>query len=174
MWVRDALPRYLPNVRAILYGYDTTLVDSRSFQSIGEISGTLRDRLIPMAYSTAHSRPIIFLAHSLGGIVLKKTLVMLADSGPEGIRLLNLIYGGSEQLFSYLAHVSLAKLSDEILFFFTRNVRVCLAYLYCTTSSSYISTNSKLPSSIRCSQSRNGSGSADDRSSGTNKPGTRQ
>lgn len=100
MWVRDTLPVHLPNVRAIIYGYDTKLVNSRSFQSFGEIAGTLRDRLLPMAYSTASSRPLVFLAHSLGGIVLKKTLIMLADSGPEGTRLLNRIYGGSMTSYS--------------------------------------------------------------------------
>lgn len=101
MWVRDALPKHLANIRVLLYGYDTTLVDSRSFQSIGEISGTLRDRLMPMAYPTARSRSIVFLAHSLGGIILKKTLVMLADSGPVGMRLLDRVCGGSEQVHSF-------------------------------------------------------------------------
>lgn len=95
MWVRDALPVYVPGVRAILYGYNTALVNSRSFQSFGEIAGTLRDRLIPMAYSTASPRRLLFLAHSLGGIILKKALVMLADSGPEGTRLLQRVCGGS-------------------------------------------------------------------------------
>lgn len=95
MWIRDTLPVYLPNVRAIIYGYDTKLVKSRSFQSIAEIAGTFRDRLLPMRHSTSSPRPLVFLAHSLGGIILKKTLVALADSGPGGSRLLDRVIGGS-------------------------------------------------------------------------------
>lgn len=95
MWVRDSLPVHVPNVRAIIYGYDSRLVKSRSFQSIGEIAGTFRDRLLPLKYSTSNPRPLVFLAHSLGGIILKKALVMLADSGPGGSRLLDRVLGGS-------------------------------------------------------------------------------
>lgn len=105
MWVRDTLPAHLPNVRAIVYGYDTKLVKSRSFQTIWDIAGTLRDRLLPLAYSTATSRPLVFLAHSLGGIILKKTLVLLADSGPEGARLLDRVYGGSMSSFEAPIHL---------------------------------------------------------------------
>lgn len=48
-----------------------------------------------MKYSTSNPRPLVFLAHSLGGIILKKALVMLADSGPGGSRLLDRVLGGS-------------------------------------------------------------------------------
>src|SRR5271167_3314652 len=34
MWIRDELPQYLPTIRFILYGYDTTLSPSNSFQTI--------------------------------------------------------------------------------------------------------------------------------------------
>lgn len=96
MWVRDTLPKFMLNMRVLLYGYDTTMINSRSFQLITEISGTLKDRLMPMAYSTASPRPFVFLAHSLGGIVLKQALVMLADLGPDGTQFLSRVYGGSK------------------------------------------------------------------------------
>lgn len=108
MWIRDSLPVHLPNMRAILYGYDSRLVKSRSFQSIGEIAGTFRDRLLPMKCSTSNPRLLVFLAHSLGGIILKKALVMLADSGPGGSRLLDRVLGGSMSFRSDLVFLSRA------------------------------------------------------------------
>lgn len=98
MWIRDAIPARLPNIRIVLYGYDTTLIDSQSGQSIVEISATFQERLLNR-YSTASSditRPLAFLAHSLGGIMLKQTLVLLADSVPDGTRFLDQIRGGSK------------------------------------------------------------------------------
>lgn len=116
MWIRDSLPVHLPNVRAIIYGYDSRLVKSRSFQSIGEIAGTFRDRLLPMRYSTSNPRPLVFLAHSLGGIILKKALVMLADSGPGGSRLLDRILGGSMSFCSYPVLLLHADVNSRSLF----------------------------------------------------------
>src|SRR5204863_9071639 len=81
MWIRDALPRSLPGVRAILYGYDTTLVDSNSFQTIWDLACALIHQLKANGWTSPTAKPIVFLAHSLGGIVLKQALVILAGSG---------------------------------------------------------------------------------------------
>lgn len=77
MWIRDTLPKHLPHVRAILYGYDTTLVNSYSFQSIPEVATTLVNHLMPAGWQSSEMKPLVFLAHSLGGIVLKEMLVSL-------------------------------------------------------------------------------------------------
>ncbi|RYP81097.1 hypothetical protein DL769_002153 [Monosporascus sp. CRB-8-3] len=37
MWIRDGLPKALPNVRTLLFGYDTTLTKSDLFQTIADI-----------------------------------------------------------------------------------------------------------------------------------------
>lgn len=94
MWVRDVLPRQLPNVKAILYGYDTTLVNNRSFQSIPEVAYTLIEHLMPTGWSSSEMKPLVFLAHSLGGIVLKQTLVTLAERGTTGDAVLRRVRGG--------------------------------------------------------------------------------
>ncbi|KAK7749566.1 hypothetical protein SLS53_000142 [Cytospora paraplurivora] len=94
MWVRDTLPRQLPNVKAILYGYDTTLVNNRSFQSIPEVAYTLIEHLMPTGWSSSEMKPLVFLAHSLGGIVLKQTLVTLAERGTTGEPVLQRVRGG--------------------------------------------------------------------------------
>lgn len=45
MWLRDDDEWRTPNVRVLLYGYDTTLARSESFQSIDNIGTTLANRL---------------------------------------------------------------------------------------------------------------------------------
>lgn len=45
MWLRDDNEWRTPNVRVLLYGYDTTLAGSESFQSIDDIGTTLANRL---------------------------------------------------------------------------------------------------------------------------------
>lgn len=45
MWLRDDNEWRTPNVRVLLYGYDTTLAGSESFQSIDDIGITLAERL---------------------------------------------------------------------------------------------------------------------------------
>ena len=41
MWLRDCLACTLPGVRVLLYGYDTVLVKSESFQDIDDIGTNL-------------------------------------------------------------------------------------------------------------------------------------
>ncbi|KAI1466204.1 uncharacterized protein F4812DRAFT_452075 [Daldinia caldariorum] len=79
MWIRDALPQSLRNVRPILYGYDTTLVESLSFQTIFDLALGLINQLKANGWTLPTCKPLVFLAHSLGGIVLKQAFVSLAN-----------------------------------------------------------------------------------------------
>ncbi|PVF91573.1 hypothetical protein CPB86DRAFT_802724 [Serendipita vermifera] len=77
MWLKDLLPLDIPNARILTYGYDS---DTRRFtytstQSIFHHAETFVADLAQMR-STNPERPIIFLAHSLGGIILKKALAL--------------------------------------------------------------------------------------------------
>ena len=38
MWIRDALPKLVSGIRFILYGYDTALVGSKSFQRVDDLA----------------------------------------------------------------------------------------------------------------------------------------
>lgn len=46
VWLRDWLPGYVPRLRVLLYGYDTTLSDSQSKQCVQDMGGTLLEQII--------------------------------------------------------------------------------------------------------------------------------
>ena len=45
VWLRDFLPKDLPNVRVLLYGYDTTLPGSLSKQSVEDLGRALLEQV---------------------------------------------------------------------------------------------------------------------------------
>ncbi len=81
MWLRDRLPQDVPQIRSLIYGYDTKLFKSHSFQDLDDIAWSFIARLKEIRRSLAPAKPLILLAHSLGGIVLKRALVLLAHEG---------------------------------------------------------------------------------------------
>ncbi|KAK3682785.1 hypothetical protein B0T22DRAFT_444952 [Podospora appendiculata] len=83
MRIRDALPDLAPSVRFILYGYDTRLAGSKSFQRVPDLAASLMNTLKSGGWASPNARPLIFFAHSHGGVVLKQTFTMLAGSGPR-------------------------------------------------------------------------------------------
>ncbi|KAL6830099.1 hypothetical protein V8C40DRAFT_239362 [Trichoderma camerunense] len=89
MWIRDALPHLVPKVNFILYGYDTKLAGSRSFQTVPDIALTFIHTLQQGGWAGPGSTKLIFFAHSLGGIVLKEAFRMLADSSVRDELILN-------------------------------------------------------------------------------------
>ncbi|RYO96491.1 hypothetical protein DL765_011580 [Monosporascus sp. GIB2] len=46
VWLRDFLPKDVPNIRVLLYGYDTTLPGSLSKQSIEDLGGAFLEQII--------------------------------------------------------------------------------------------------------------------------------
>ncbi|KAL7958841.1 hypothetical protein V8C34DRAFT_323804 [Trichoderma compactum] len=93
MWIRDSLPRDLPGVRTIIYGYDTALIDSTSFQTIQDLSSTLIQQLKANGWASPGSKKLVFLAHSLGGVILKDALILMAGSGEREKYMLSLTKG---------------------------------------------------------------------------------
>jgi hypothetical protein len=89
MWIRDALSKVAMHVRFILYGYDTSLKDSKSFQTVPDLAVSLINELRAGGWTALNAKPLVFFAHSLGGVVLKQTLVMLAGSGTREVAMLS-------------------------------------------------------------------------------------
>lgn len=42
MWLRDSLPHDLPGIRVLIYGYDSHLAGSNSFQDLEAIASSFR------------------------------------------------------------------------------------------------------------------------------------
>jgi hypothetical protein len=97
MWLRDSLPSDLPGARVMLYGYDTELHNSHTFQDLEALASTFRldlQALTMRDFSNAEplTKPLVFVAHSLGGLVVKEAIIqMKRDKNHQA--LLDSIYG---------------------------------------------------------------------------------
>ncbi|KAB5514886.1 hypothetical protein GE09DRAFT_980434, partial [Coniochaeta sp. 2T2.1] len=82
-WLRDLLPHDIPRARVLSWGYDANTHSSSriSCQYLYDHARTLVSDLCRKRRLT--NRPIIFVAHSLGGIVVKSALIH-ADTARQG------------------------------------------------------------------------------------------
>lgn len=74
MWLRDGLPHDIPCVRVILYGY-TTPLETNSQQTIVDLSRGFLSRFRPVRLKQMSAKPVIYVAHSPNGIVLKGAMI---------------------------------------------------------------------------------------------------
>ncbi|MCJ1373974.1 hypothetical protein MMC20_005204 [Loxospora ochrophaea] len=73
LWLRDDLPKYTPESRIFLYEYNSSLIfgdRNRFFFSADELLEDIRNERIG-----DERRPIVFLAHSLGGVLAEQAIV---------------------------------------------------------------------------------------------------
>lgn len=86
MWLRDSPPRDIPNMRILLYGYDTQIDDSTSFANLDDLANEFQERAkstrnyprlersgLP---TTSPERPLILIGHGLGGIIIKAVCLL--------------------------------------------------------------------------------------------------
>lgn len=76
-WLQDFLPSQLKaqrlESRVMSYGYDSGGILSKSISDIDGVAREVLNRLQGQRGSTAErKRPILFVAHSLGGVVVKQ------------------------------------------------------------------------------------------------------
>ncbi|KAF2178079.1 hypothetical protein K469DRAFT_676405 [Zopfia rhizophila CBS 207.26] len=74
LWLRDFLAPKLPNARILLFGYNSNVTSDANAMHIGDHAANLLNRL-EYKRTEDPERPIVFVAHSLGGLVVKKALV---------------------------------------------------------------------------------------------------
>ena len=82
LWLRDLLPDDVPSARIMTFGYDSTVAFSNSVVRIEDKALDLLNRLGLRRDETTYKRPLIFICHSLGGILVKKALI-LANERPS-------------------------------------------------------------------------------------------
>lgn len=82
LWLRDSRPNDIPFARIMTFGFDSNVALSKSVARIEDIALDLLNRLSVKRSATgdsggqARTRPIIFICHSLGGVVVKKALIL--------------------------------------------------------------------------------------------------
>ncbi|KAF5018994.1 hypothetical protein F66182_9012 [Fusarium sp. NRRL 66182] len=104
MWLQDLLPNFLPGSRIFTYGYPSRVFSS-SMARIQESSRNLLSSIRDVQDRSPSKRPIVFICHSLGGIVFKQALVFAhEDRSTHGSTLESIIgvvflgtpHGGSD------------------------------------------------------------------------------
>ncbi|OBT63788.1 hypothetical protein VE03_06953 [Pseudogymnoascus sp. 23342-1-I1] len=80
LWLQQFLPYSLPKARIFTFGYDS-LIFSQSNADIGDYARKLLSELNSVRQSEERQRRrIVFICHSLGGIVCKKALVIAHEN----------------------------------------------------------------------------------------------
>lgn len=84
-WPRDILPNFLPDTRVLTFGYDAYVVRKHGEVAEIDISHHARDLLNALVNErqdhASATRPIIFVPHSLGGVLCKDALRASEASG---------------------------------------------------------------------------------------------
>ncbi|KAI0113911.1 hypothetical protein GGR51DRAFT_556409 [Nemania sp. FL0031] len=84
-WPKTLLPSKLSRARILTYGYDAYVVRASVASTnrlIDHANNLLHDLSSDRACSNASSRPLVFVAHSLGGLVCKEA-ILISRNHPE-------------------------------------------------------------------------------------------
>lgn len=88
-WLETLLPPKLPRARILTFGYDAYIVRksvASSNRLIDHATNLLADLTLHRESSNASSRPLIFVAHSLGGLVCKKAILLSRNNVEPHLR----------------------------------------------------------------------------------------
>lgn len=85
MWLESILPDKIPYARVMTFGYNSTVAFSSSAAKLEDKSIDLINRLSMKRSSVENgsTRPIVFVCHSLGGIIVKKALILAHERSSD-------------------------------------------------------------------------------------------
>jgi len=72
VWPRDLIPQKMPHARVLSFSYDADVHDDTSVSRIRDHARTLLNFLKDERSDISRKIPIVFIAHSLGGLVVKQ------------------------------------------------------------------------------------------------------
>ncbi|KAH6850450.1 Alpha/Beta hydrolase protein [Chaetomium sp. MPI-CAGE-AT-0009] len=75
-WPRDLLPKQLPGIRVSSFSYSADVYGNTSVAGIRDNAQNLLSCLRDLKEEEGNDRPLVFVAHSLGGIIVKQALRM--------------------------------------------------------------------------------------------------
>jgi hypothetical protein len=76
-WLEDFLPKDIPEARIFTFRYNSAVAFSRTASGIEDFARLLLERLYALRRPYKGTpRKLVFICHSLGGIVLKKALIV--------------------------------------------------------------------------------------------------
>ena len=81
-WLRDFLPSQISTARIFLYGYNANVASSTTRDGIHEVASNLNSRLLNYRENDP-DRPLLFICHGLGGLVVKRVSHDVAELCPN-------------------------------------------------------------------------------------------
>lgn len=109
-WPRDLLPRECREARILTWGYNTDVTKGYEGTNKNNIFAHAKNLLAALKRERPKNRPIIFVAHSLGGIVVKEVLRRSNESTQDSIN--DIVRSTSAVVFLGTPHRGSAKLAD--------------------------------------------------------------
>ncbi|MCJ1475005.1 hypothetical protein MMC13_003665 [Lambiella insularis] len=77
LWLRDFLPDDMPGARIFTYGYNSAFAFSRETGTLREYArALLEDIRCERSLPEERNRPLVFVCHSMGGLIVKQALLI--------------------------------------------------------------------------------------------------
>ncbi|SPO06587.1 uncharacterized protein DNG_09277 [Cephalotrichum gorgonifer] len=109
-WLRGALPTAIPGARVLSFSYNSILQFSKSTSNLNVFADQLLESLLVERHPPAsRDRPLVFICHSLGGLVFKQALLRAYEREryrPIATRTVGVLFFGTPHRGSQFASVA--------------------------------------------------------------------